>query len=143
MLDIAILALRLLIVALLYAFLFIVIRTSLRGLAAPPAKVDRALLTLVVLDPGSSELASGVAFRVADGATLGRSHGADLVLSDTAVSAEHARLEHTGRGWIVSDLGSTNGTKVNETTIHGRARLAEGDVLTVGTVQLQVRALQL
>jgi pSer/pThr/pTyr-binding forkhead associated (FHA) protein len=45
-----------------------------------------------------------------------------------------------GRAWLVTDLGSTNGTRVNDVDVNASAPLADGDVLTLGGVRLQVRA---
>ena len=47
------------------------------------------------------------------GATLGRSREADIVLDDANVSRKHAEVRPSGGSWIVRDLGSTNGVKVN------------------------------
>lgn len=135
-LDLLILALRLVFVALLYLFLAAVLRTAFRATRATAPQ----RLSLRVLEPGASSLQSGEILEVSAGATFGRGGRADLVLADTAVSAEHARVDRVGRRWVVTDLGSTNGTRVNDATVRGRASLAEGDVLTVGTVRFEVMA---
>jgi pSer/pThr/pTyr-binding forkhead associated (FHA) protein len=142
-LDLAILALRLVLVALLYAFVVLVLRTAAAGLwatATLPGRSEDRALRLVVLDAGRSSLHSGQLVDLDDTTTLGRAEQADLVLSDPAVSSEHARLSQVGRAWVVTDLGSTNGTRVNETRIKGNTPLADGDVLAIGTVRLQVVA---
>jgi hypothetical protein len=144
--DLLILALRLVFVALLYLFLFAVVRLALAGLRAPAPAAAAARTTaparslrLQVVEPGeSSTLSTGQILEVDDGATLGRGERADLPLGDSAVSAQHALLSHAGRGWVVTDLGSTNGTRVNETLVNQRTSLAAGDVLGLGTVRLQV-----
>jgi Inner membrane component of T3SS, cytoplasmic domain len=138
--DLLILALRLVFVALLYLFLFVVLRLAVAGLrgretAAAPAE---ARLKLVVLEPGVSGLSAGEIIAVADGATLGRGDASDVVLSDTAVSAQHARVERLGRRWVVTDLSSTNGTRINDAPVQPRGTLSAGDVLSLGTVRLQV-----
>jgi pSer/pThr/pTyr-binding forkhead associated (FHA) protein len=135
-LDILILALRLVFVALLYLFVVVVLRTALR--ATRPTAPQR--LALRVLDPGSSSLHSGEVLDVSAGTTFGRGGQADLVLADTAVSAEHARVDRIGRRWVVTDLGSTNGTRVNDAAVQGQTPLAEGDVLTIGTLRFEVVA---
>jgi predicted component of type VI protein secretion system len=132
--DVLILALRLVLVALLYLFLFAVLRMAMA--ATRPTPVQR--LSLRVVEPGASNLSPGEVLQLGAGTTLGRSERADVVLADTAVSGEHARLDHVGRGWVVVDLGSTNGTRVNEAIIRGRTRLTAGDVLSLGTVRLEV-----
>jgi pSer/pThr/pTyr-binding forkhead associated (FHA) protein len=63
-----------------------------------------------------------------------------VVIADSAVSAEHARVFRVGRAWVVSDLGSTNGTQVNQTRVQGEMPLAPDDVLELGSVRLKVIA---
>jgi hypothetical protein len=149
--DIAILALRLALVLVLYLFLLVVLRAatqtlrtaptaSLAGSAASPRSalpVDGPLRLLVV-EPGRSGLPPGQLIEVADGATLGRAERASVVVADPTVSAEHARLERLGDEWVVTDLGSTNGTLVNQALVQGDAALGPGDVLGLGSVRLKV-----
>jgi len=45
--------------------------------------------------------------------TIGRSPDCDLPLGDITVSWHHAELRNNGQGWVLVDLGSTNGTRVN------------------------------
>jgi pSer/pThr/pTyr-binding forkhead associated (FHA) protein len=136
LLDLAILALRIALVALLYLFLWLVIRFAAQGLR--PAQ--RHQLRLQVIDAGSSPLGTGELIVVADGAILGRTEQADLVVSDATVSVEHARVKRVGRGWVIADLGSTNGTRVNDSPVKGETPLAAGDVLGLGNVRLRVVA---
>jgi len=77
---------------------------------------------------------------LADGATLGRSARADVVLDDSSVSAEHARVVRVGRAWVITDLGSTNGTQINGAPVNGEMPLTANDVVTLGSVRLQVVA---
>jgi hypothetical protein len=135
-LDVLILALRLLLVALLYLFLLLVLRMAYAGTRQSASQ----RLSLRVIEAGGSSLQAGDILDVATGTTMGRGGRADLVLGDTAVSAEHARLDRVGRKWMVTDLGSTNGTRVNDAVVKGRASLAAGDVLSLGTVRLEVVA---
>jgi hypothetical protein len=134
--DVLILALRLLLVALLYVFLVVVLRMAYVGTRQTASQ----RLSLRVIEAGGSSLQTGAILDVATGTTMGRGGRADLVLGDTAVSAEHARLDRVGRKWMVTDLGSTNGTRVNDTVVKGRTSLAAGDVLSLGTVRLEVVA---
>ena len=142
-LDLIVLALRIALVALLYLFLLVVLRLAMAGLAPPRSRSETAAdaLHLVVLEPGDSALHAGQVVRLADGATLGRAQRANLVVADPTVSAEHARVDRVDRnGWSVTDLGSTNGTHVNDRRVQATAPLADGDVLALGTVRLRVRA---
>jgi hypothetical protein len=69
------------------------------------------------------------------GATLGRSREADIVLDDANVSRKHAEVRPSGGSWIVRDLGSTNGVKVNGRRLDPSRpqSLKRGDVIELGT----------
>jgi pSer/pThr/pTyr-binding forkhead associated (FHA) protein len=62
---------------------------------------------------------------------IGRSIGCDMTLSDPTVSRWHAELIREGDGWVVRDMGSTNGTRVNGWRVR-RAVLEPGDVVALG-----------
>jgi predicted component of type VI protein secretion system len=70
------------------------------------------------------------------GATIGRSRSCDVVLKDANVSRTHAEVRPRGGGWIVSDLGSTNGVAVNGTRIEQAHALKPGDRIELGTTAL-------
>lgn len=78
-------------------------------------------------------------FRVPAGAvrTMGRSPGADLTVDAALVSRVHCRLEAGTDSVDVVDLESTNGTYVNDTRVV-RARLAHGDRLKIGRLELRI-----
>lgn len=66
-------------------------------------------------------------------ATLGRSRECDCVLADPNVSRKHAELRrHNSGDWLVADLGSTNGIKVNGRQVDS-SRLSPGDQVQIGT----------
>jgi predicted component of type VI protein secretion system len=74
---------------------------------------------------------------------IGRAPGTDLVLDDAEVSRYHARLSPAMDGSaVVEDLGSANGTFVNQNELHGRARLDPGDELLVGVTVIELRSHQ-
>ena len=70
------------------------------------------------------------------GAVLGRSREADVVLDDPNVSRKHAEVRPSGGSWIVRDLGSTNGVKLNGRRIQGPQSLKRGDVIELGTARV-------
>ena len=77
---------------------------------------------------GSAELAAADGGRV-----LGRNPDSDIVIEhDAAVSGTHAKFEYLGRAWFVLDLGSRNGTDVNDTRIAASHRLRDRDKLKIG-----------
>jgi hypothetical protein len=67
------------------------------------------------------------------GGVIGRSRDCDVVLSDQNVSRRHAEVRPSGGKWIVKDLGSTNGVKVNGRRIQGAQSLKPGDTIELGT----------
>lgn len=70
------------------------------------------------------------------GAVIGRSRDCDVVLADDNVSRRHAELRPSGGSWIIVDLGSTNGVKVNGRSISGPQSLKSGDTLELGGSEL-------
>ena len=70
------------------------------------------------------------------GAVLGRSRDSDVVLDDPNVSRHHAEVRPSGGSWIVNDLGSTNGIKLNGRRIRGPESLKRGDVIELGTTHV-------
>jgi hypothetical protein len=67
------------------------------------------------------------------GATLGRSREAEIVIDDPNVSRQHAEVRPRGGAWVVNDLGSTNGTRVNGRTINGPEVIRPGDEIELGS----------
>ncbi len=67
---------------------------------------------------------------------IGRSRDCDIVLEDTGISRRHAELRPSGDGWIVTDLGSTNGVRVNGHDIRGAHSLRTGDRLELGSTEI-------
>jgi serine phosphatase RsbU (regulator of sigma subunit) len=66
-----------------------------------------------------------------DRAVLGRSHDCDLILPDVLLSRRHAEIARTARGWVLRDLGSLNGTRLNGVRVAGDQLLHEGDVVVL------------
>jgi pSer/pThr/pTyr-binding forkhead associated (FHA) protein len=83
--------------------------------------------------------ATGAMHPVIERATIGRGTSADVVIPDIAVSRLHASVRVDGQTCVVEDLDSSNGTLVNGEEISGARRLAAGDVVTVGSTELEVR----
>ena len=65
--------------------------------------------------------------------TIGRDSRCDLLIEDTTVSRWHARLERTAGQWLLTDLGSTNGTRLNGWRIGQPVPVRTGDLVTFGT----------
>ncbi len=69
---------------------------------------------------------------------IGKSRDNDLVLSDQTVSREHCEIVREARGYLLRDLGSTNGTLLDGAEIR-EVFLRPGSILTVGKIELKVR----
>src|SRR3984885_659798 len=66
------------------------------------------------------------------GATLGRGRQCDVVLSDPNVSRPHAEIRPRGGSWVLTDLGSTNGSRLNGRRVDDSEVLREGDEIELG-----------
>jgi hypothetical protein len=75
------------------------------------------------------------------GAVIGRSRECDVVLADGNVSRRHAELRPAAGGWAITDLGSTNGVKVNGRPVHDAYPVTPGDHIEVGTVDVRFEVL--
>jgi len=70
--------------------------------------------------------------------TLGRLPECELAVADAGVSRRHAEVRRgADNTWLVADLGSTNGTKVNGLRIDGLRQLKDGDEITVGSTSVR------
>jgi len=72
--------------------------------------------------------------------SIGRDASCDLAIADMTVSRLHARLERTPDGWVLTDLASTNGTRVNGWRVRGQVRVRAGDLVSFGDVQYWLSA---
>ena len=90
---------------------------------------DGGILAELVL-PDGRRLSVG-----SDALVIGRLPECDVVLADSNVSRRHAELRRKDDGVFVTDLGSTNGTRVNGTPVREQL-LASGDEVSVGSTKL-------
>jgi hypothetical protein len=141
-------------IAVLYLFLLWVSRSALKDLRtrptrsaatafadAPPdatglhpasqmpggAPVDPRLI--VERAPGHTP---GMEYDVGEGAVLGRGDQAEIRLEDPFASSRHAKLTRQGGIVVLEDLGSTNGTYLNEELLSGPQPLHQGDRVRIG-----------
>ncbi len=74
---------------------------------------------------------SGTAYDLSNGATLGRGD-VEIRLDDPFASSRHARISRQGHIVVIEDLGSTNGTYLNEEQLGGPQPLHSGDRIRIG-----------
>jgi pSer/pThr/pTyr-binding forkhead associated (FHA) protein len=135
MIDVVLLAGRLLLLALLYLFLFSAVRAGI-GLVAGQRVKSTGAWTLKVVQ-GPRELLN-VIVPVTGPVVVGRSPGSDIVIGDDFVSARHMRVSPSGDSALAEDLGSTNGTILNGERLVVPTTLRIGDTIDIGAVRLVV-----
>ena len=140
-LEARIFLLRMGFVALLYLFLFVTVALiwwDLRATSRRAQEPRRRYGQLIILDGGGTGLSAGEAFPLRPATSLGRALTNTIVLPDPAASAEHALLTlHDGQWWL-EDLGSTNGTFLNDARLEEPAVVGEEDLIGVGQVRLKL-----
>ncbi|MCH2110700.1 MAG: GGDEF domain-containing protein, partial [Polyangiaceae bacterium] len=104
-------------------------------LARPQALKSRQVEAYLILLSGKS--AGKRVVLEAKSFLLGRSVNADLTLKEDAVSRRHARVVFLHGEYMIEDLGSTNGTLVNEQRAKGLVTLADGDLIQIGHAHLK------
>jgi pSer/pThr/pTyr-binding forkhead associated (FHA) protein len=133
--------------ALLFLFIWRSMRWVVRGLnvdraaggrsgakgAAAPAPVPT---TMVVYPPDGGRPRT---FRMAASMVVGRAPECEIRLEDTYVSQQHARVFAKRETWYLEDLGSTNGTFVNDQKLAAPALVQPGDRIRIGTTVMELR----
>lgn len=85
--------------------------------------------------------ATGARYPLKPRTTLGRSPDSDIVLADSGCSNHHAIIRTGPEGWILEDLGSTNGSWVNGEWVQGTHALAAGDLVQLGNLRFRALAM--
>jgi hypothetical protein len=139
---------------LLYFFVYRALRTVVTLDLGGGRKARKARKQVEARPPrssnGRSRVPSSVLVRSADGKKLGtyplsepleigRSESSQIRLDDTYVSTTHARLFPRNGSWYVEDLGSTNGTYLNQQRVSSSSEVHPGDTLKVGKTVLELR----
>lgn len=135
MIDMTLLVARILLIALMFVFLFAIMKT---GIGAVRGQRRQSKNWTVTVERGPKEL-RGVKITVRGPVIIGRSPGSDIVIGAEYVSGRHARFTIMGQNLFIEDLGSTNGTAVNGQRITEPTVLQSGDVVNVGDVAIRVR----
>ena len=143
--------LKVVFLGLLYFFVYRALRSVVVDLRAPVAGTGRARATpppagarsaskpprsVVIVNGDGANLGS----RPLDGnLQIGRADACQIKIDDTYVSAFHARIFSRDGGWYVEDLGSTNGTYLNQKRVTSPVELQAGDRLRVGKTTMELR----
>lgn len=139
---------------LLYFFIYRAVRSVAAGLAprpsAAPAPSPARPATRVRgtssrgRPPGSlvvhaPEQAKPRTYRLSGTLEIGRAETCQVRLDDLYASLHHARLSSRDGAWLIEDLGSTNGTYVNDRRVSGPVEVHVGDVVRIGKTVLELR----
>ena len=104
--------------------------TGIHAASRPGEHRDGAVLPRLVVDsvPGHER---GLEYDLAEGATMGRGD-VEIQLEDPFSSSQHARFTRQGEIVVIEDLGSTNGTYLNDELLRGPQPLHAGDRIRIG-----------
>ena len=108
------------------------IYSSAGRVAEPLEERARTRTQTALLISGGKRLVVGPA-----GVTVGRSRQCDVTLDDPNVSRTHAEIRPRGGSWVLTDLGSTNGSRLNGRRLDGPEVLKPGDEIELGTSRIK------
>lgn len=130
-------ALKIGVIVLIYFIIFYALKimyTDTKGVSKKTNKVKRATMGLEIIKAGeNTSLKNGGILPLSDIITMGRKSDNTVILDDKYVSSHHVKIYKRNNEYIIEDLGSTNGTKVNDVKIENRVKLTPGDEIKVGT----------
>jgi len=151
--DETLLILKIAFLVLLYGFILLVVRTATKDLRGAPQEsivlgaAEAAALRAQHAKParllvlGGPALPAGSTIEVPTAIVAGRDTESDIRLDgDEFASARHARIDPRADGVWVEDLGSTNGTFVNDARVMTARLLRVGDTLRIGQTELRLDA---
>lgn len=114
------------------------VRRQARAPTAKPARAPRgrAPSAVVVHAPDGKKVGT---FPLSGTLSIGRGKGCAIQPDDAYVSQMHARVFGRDGQWFVEDLGSTNGTFVNDRRVASPVQVHAGDVIRVGKTVLELK----
>ena len=139
--EVVILLLRFAVLLVLYLFLWQLVAVVWRDLRRPSSwetEPSKPIGRLFVVSSGGTTYQPGHSFPIYRITKLGRGSDNSVVLDDGFVSTNHAELRYQEGTWWVADLGSRNGTWINDRRVRGQTAAKYGDVLAVGQVKLKL-----
>jgi hypothetical protein len=131
------LSLHILLLVSIYLFLFVVVKTIAKDVAVSksnqpdseiedepgvdPERIEEEYPKILLINAGTNE--PGVAYTIYDELLIGRAPDCDIVLDDSFVSSHHARVYRVEPDYWLEDLGSTNGTLIEQSRVNVPIRL--------------------
>lgn len=106
--------------------------------SAALAAQSQPLGRLVVVENPAGSPAVGTYYPLLPVTSIGRSSSNVIVLDDGYTSGQHSLINRRGELWWLEDLGSRNGTLLNDAPLAETAVLSAGDIITIGNIKLKV-----
>ena len=142
--------LKIALLALLYFFIWRATRTVVLDLYGPrearrsrpapakarPARRGRLPTKVIVMDEKGRKVGS---HRLSGTLQVGRAPSCQIRLDDTYISQLHAKISERDGSWWLEDLGSTNGTYLNQRKVTVPTEISPGDRIRIGKTVLEVR----
>ena len=98
---------------------------------------SRSDTTVLVIVDGQN---AGMTFPLPPSSTIGRAPDNSIVVPDQFISSHHARIYKSKKGeWVLEDLGSTNGTYLDEKQIAGPVIIKPGQLIRLGATSFELR----
>ena len=130
---------RIAFVVALYVFMAVLALLLRRELRVRSSRSDeRAPGDLLLMEPYETGLEPGERIPLLAVSSIGRGDDNTVVLVDSFVSTRHATLSWNGSGWVLEDLGSTNGTRVNGKQVRKSTPVKSGDIVEFGRVKTKI-----
>src|SRR4051812_14969817 len=135
--------LRILLIGLIYLFLFLVLRSTVRELNIAARQMNQgegrgSEIRLLVLEAAQSSLRRGEVLTLGPATSIGRDEGNAIVVDDPYVSANHAELRFERGQWWLRDHGSSNGTELNGEPVRAVVGVRAGDVIQCAGVRFRL-----
>lgn len=140
-LEVLLLILRIATVLALFAFLGALLLMLWRDVSAAASaaspEAEETGARLILLEPGTTPIKPGHAFKLRRFNVLGRAPTSTIVLADDFASIEHAHILLRGDHWWLEDQHSHNGTTLNNIRAEEPLVLSSGDLIGIGSVTLR------
>lgn len=134
--------LRLSIIVIIYFIIIYALKimyTDTKSAGKKRKKASKAKFALEVLNSGDNiNLKTGSIIPISGVLTVGRKSDNIVVLSDRYASSHHIKIYVRNNEYILEDLESTNGTKVNNVKVNDSVKLNIGDIIKIGTASFKL-----
>jgi len=128
---------RILVALVLYGFLIVALYFIWKNIKAQAQTTSKVLIPLINIKAIQTENCEEQTFSSPE-IIVGRDESCDFVYSNETISSRHARLAFHHKQWWIEDLGSTNGTYLNDIRLETPTVIISGDELRIGKVDFLI-----